>query len=313
MKHLSRIFIGAGAGLVLLICILIGVLHSRNLSKQEEERAITIENNLKEYLNERVNEIEPQYIEANNSELTAEQRAEAQKIFEDRRDELVHDIISDLSKQLLEEIDKQYLSREELSDMNSSLMKQWNDTVLTDAKNDIKKELQQYMEQYLQQETTKQQALSNGQLLEQLTEVFVSKEELAKVTTSLVEQLENTFLTDTKADMMKEVEQYVGQKISKQQTLFLEKNNALKTEFMNLLETYKTENAQTLEAFKTEYSAQLDTLKEENSSMQKTITDLNNQIVALQEQIHILNATRSNIRVERWDAATQSLYLVPVE
>lgn len=63
MKSIGKILIIAGTGLLFLICILIGVLYYRNLNRNEEEMAVSIERNLKEYLNERVNELNPQFLE----------------------------------------------------------------------------------------------------------------------------------------------------------------------------------------------------------------------------------------------------------
>lgn len=62
MKPISRILIMAGTGILFLICILIGVLYYRNLNRNEEEMAVMIERNLQQYLNERVNELNPEFL-----------------------------------------------------------------------------------------------------------------------------------------------------------------------------------------------------------------------------------------------------------
>lgn len=70
MKPISRILIVAGTGILFLLCIIIGVLYYRNLNRNEEEMAVSIERNLKQYLNERVNSLEPQVLE---KEMDSEQ------------------------------------------------------------------------------------------------------------------------------------------------------------------------------------------------------------------------------------------------
>lgn len=113
MKPISRILIVAGTGILFLLCIIIGVLYYRNLNRNEEEMAVSIERNLKQYLNERVNSLEPQVLE---KEMDSEQ---IKQII----DYLVNEEYkSDWWSQWLKEAENTFVTREEYSVIGEGLL-----------------------------------------------------------------------------------------------------------------------------------------------------------------------------------------------
>lgn len=113
MKSISKVLILSGVGIFMLICILIGVLYYRNLEQNESEMAVRITKDLEAYLNERVNEINPQFLEKKENQEKIEQAAQ--------------NILAELAKQLhmenlsWEEL-LQYFTEEQLTQLIDSVV-----------------------------------------------------------------------------------------------------------------------------------------------------------------------------------------------
>lgn len=103
MKSISKMLIAVGTGILFLICILIGVLYYRNLNRNEEEMAVTIEKNLKQYLNERVSELNPQILEQEGND----------ELIQEVLDHIVNNFMDDWKSQFIDEAGEVFISEEE--------------------------------------------------------------------------------------------------------------------------------------------------------------------------------------------------------
>lgn len=254
MKQLSKILIIAGTGLLFLICVLIGVLYYRNLNRNETAMAVTIERNLKEYLNEKVSELNPQFLE---KEEDAEQ---INKLSEQLSKELTDQVLKELSKQLSGQISKQVSSEVEkiVTDRISQYFSKEKEKFLT--KKEIEKlsaELLSSLKEQLLQEITKENNIEKDKLLALIEQLKGSNEQQIKDLKTALEELKK------------------------------QNNNAA-------LEEWKKQNNTVLEGMKTAIASMESSMKAINDRMQKLSGDV-------------------NVKVERWDADTQTLYLIPVK
>lgn len=272
MKPISKILIAAGTGLLFLICILIGVLYYRNLNRNEEEMAVSIERNLKQYLNERVNELNPQFLEKEEN---------AEKI-----DQLSEQILKELSKTL----NKENLTWEELLQyFNEEQITKVLDYVVNNLKNDW-----------------------ISQFITEAGDIFITEEEYKIIGEEFLAALEEEMkaaLEKLRSEVQNSITS-IENKLSK-----IERSiENLKTEDSDLKKRMVQAEAE-IEKLKELVSKADEKLKKMNTgitNIDNSLQEINALITTMQSEINELKAN-SNVKVEKWDADTATLYLVPLE
>lgn len=245
MKSISKMLIAAGTGILFLICILIGVLYYRNLNRNEEEMAVTIEKNLEQYLNERVSELHPQFLEQEDSKEKMEQ----------------------ISKQILQEIAKK-LNKENLT---------WEELLQYYSEEQIQEVLDYVVNHF------KDDWLS--QFINEAGDTFITEEEYKVIGEEFFAALQNKLL--------EQLEQTAGEEREKLLAI--------------------------LEQLKEETQSSISSANERVTAVEKKISDMEGNAQGNRESIlnvqNILQSLRSNvnIKIDRWDEETQTLYLVPVK
>lgn len=356
MKPISKLLIAAGTGLLFLICILIGVLYYRNLNRNEEEMAVSIERNLKQYLNERVEELNPQFLK---------QEGNAEKI-----DELSEHILKELSEKLNKENltwDEllQYFSEEQITrildyvvnnfknDWLSQFITEAGDIFITEEEYEIiGEEFLAALKEEMKTSLDKMRLEIENNILEvekriAETQALIEKlEKEAATTASEVKKLKEKAASDGKElENLKNKLTVVGKELesikvemktalAELETLKKEIETAgaemeilkkeMKTTGMELdalekeVKTVTTE----VETLKTEISTAttaIENLKKKDTELEQRISAVGDSILAMntsfseiQSEIKLLK-TNVNVKVEKWDADTATLYLVPVQ
>lgn len=286
MKPISKILIATGTGLLFLICILIGVLYYRNLNRNEEEMAVSIERNLKQYLNERVEELNPQFLEKEEN---------VEKI-----DQLSEQILKEISKKL----NKENLTWEEL-------MQYFNEEQITKVLDYI---VNNFKDDWL------------SQFITEAGDIFITEEEYEIIGEEFLAGLEKEMkdaLEKLKADVQKSILLLEG-KVSKNEMTI----EGLKTEDIVLkkrltqVEAEDTELKKRIEQAETEIKKLKEILSKSNEMLKQmesgmnnidmSLQEINNSIVNIQNEFQALKGN-VNVKVEKWDTDTATLYLVPVE
>ena len=272
MKPISKILIAAGTGLLFLICILIGVLYYRNLNRNEEEMAVSIERNLKQYLNERVNELNPEFLE---------KKENVEKI-----DQLSEQILKEISKKL----NKENLTWEEL-------MQYFNEEQITKVLDYI---VNNFKDDWL------------SQFITEAGDIFITEEEYSVIgeefLTALKEEMQTT-LENFKTDVQNRITA-IESKISKTEQS-IEKLETADSELAKRITQTETEikNLKELLAKAEEMLKQMDSgMTDIDTNLQEIyslVTNMQNEIQGMKANV--------NVKVEKWDADTATLYLVPVK
>lgn len=297
MKSISKTLIIAGTVLLFLVCILVGVLYYRNLRRGDEELAVSIERNLQKYLNERVNELNPEFLEKDeNAEM-----------------------LTMLSEQILKEM-SQKLNKENLT---------WEELLQYFSEEQIKSVIEYVINNFEDDWFS--------QFLNEAGDIFITQEEykligdeiFAALREELLKQLE--LVTGEEKEKILELIKTVNEYKSSSENQItglkillegLQKENIASQAILEQIKKDSEDVKGALEQLKKEDKAlhtRIDTNENSMKNMEERLTSNENNIIIIEQELEgFLRRvdkleSGTNLKIERWDEETQSLYLVPAQ
>ena len=297
MKSISKTLIIAGTVLLFLVCILVGVLYYRNLRRGDEELAVSIERNLQKYLNERVNELNPEFLEKDeNAEM-----------------------LTMLSEQILKEM-SQKLNKENLT---------WEELLQYFSEEQIKSVIEYVINNFEDDWFS--------QFLNEAGDIFITQEEykligdeiFAALREELLKQLE--LITGEEKEKILELIKTVNEYKSSSENQItglkillegLQKENIASQAILEQIKKDSEDVKGALEQLKKEDKAlhtRIDTNENSMKNMEERLTSNENNIIIIEQELEgFLRRvdkleSGTNLKIERWDEETQSLYLVPAQ
>lgn len=297
MKSISKTLIIAGTVLLFLVCILVGVLYYRNLRRGDEELAVSIERNLQKYLNERVNELNPEFLEKDENA----------------------EILTMLSEQILKEM-SQKLNKENLT---------WEELLQYFSEEQIKSVIEYVINNFEDDWFS--------QFLNEAGDIFITQEEykligdeiFAALREELLKQLEQVTGEEKEKilELIKTVNEYKSSsenQITGLKILLegLQKENIASQAILEQIKKDSEDVKGALEQLKKEDKAlhtRIDTNENSMKNIEERLTSNENNIIIIEQELEgFLRRvdkleSGTNLKVERWDEETQSLYLVPAQ
>jgi len=264
MKSMSKTLIIAGTVILFLVCILIGALYYRNLKRGDEEMAITIERNLQAYLNERVSDLNPEFLE------------------KDENGEKIRELSERVSKELSEKLNK-----EDYKMQSNEILEI------------LKKELQKQIESASENDRERLTELLNmiNEYRSDNEERINSNEDRLLSLEILLKGMQNDSVSSkTFFDQLKNDTDGIRRILEQMQKDFADMN--LRLEASDQKET--------------DLGKRITGLEERAAGSEKHITVIEQKLTEVLDRMGKLESG-ANVRIEHWDAETQSLYLAPIE